>query len=102
MGDFLPDQAGSDERYHAKWIRTDRRSKEMRDKQKFIKRLENFELPGGDRFELTIAQLKAIHEGDADIFRKYCRFFDFGMIQGLRFAAAHPDKVREALEQVQG
>ena len=26
---------------------TDRRNKEMRDKQKFIKQLENFELPGG-------------------------------------------------------
>jgi hypothetical protein len=45
--------------------------------------------------------MKAIHEGNADIFRKYCRFFDFGVIQGLRFAAAYPDKVKEALEQVQ-
>ena len=55
----------------------------------------------GDRFELTIAQMKAIHEGDADIFRKYYRFFDFGVMQGLRFAAVYPDKVKEALEQVQ-
>jgi hypothetical protein len=73
----------------------------MRDKQKFIKQLDGFELPGGDRFELTVAQMNAIHEGDADIFRKYCRLFDFGVMQGLRFAAAYPDKVKEALEQVQ-
>jgi hypothetical protein len=61
MSDFLPDQAGSDERYHVKQIRTDgtgviieyeriesnRRNKEMRDGQKFTKQLDGFELPGG-------------------------------------------------------
>ena len=69
----------------------------MTSKKKFMEKLDCFELPGGDQFDMRATHLNAIHESGRDVFGIYCAFFKFGMLQGLRYAAAYPEKVNEVL-----
>ena len=72
----------------------------MTSKEKFVEKLDRFEVPGGDQFDMRVTHLNAIHESGRDAFGIYCAFFKFGMLQGLRYAAAHPEEVNEVLNRV--
>ena len=50
---------------------------------------------------MRVTHLNAIHESGRDAFGIYCAFFKFGMLQGLRYAAAHPEEVNEVLNRVE-